>query len=459
MFDSISQNLNLLALLDTPIPRYTSYPTANLWHPLKETDYIPFLEKISHDPSPLSLYIHIPFCRSMCLFCGCHVVLNRNPRVEEEYTKTLLSEIHLIKEFIGTKMAVSQIHFGGGTPTKLEESLLLSILETLYSSFHVTPDAEVCVEIDPRSLHPERFSLLDSLIKKGVNRFSMGVQDTEEEVQKKIRRNQSAALSKLTVEKAREAGCREINLDLIYGLPGQTKESFARTLEDIIEISPERIALFSFAYTPWIKPHQKALNPEEFPDRKNKLELYFMALQKLEDAGYLRIGMDHFCKAHTKLAESYNHNRLYRNFQGYSVQKADRMVSFGVSAISDMGSGFFQNTKNISTYKEQIALGLPPIERGYLLTKEDEIHRYTIMEMMCRFSVDKKRFLHLFGIPFDTFFGSQKERLKEAFKAGLLEEDSHSIFATDLGKLFIRNAAFCFDAHNKPQKNLFSQAI
>jgi len=442
----------LLHTLNQPIPRYTSYPTAPTWGAFSQQEYTRALESAT---GSLSLYFHIPFCRTMCLYCGCSVVLNRKPENEERYVRYLKREIELVASKLATKR-VTEIHFGGGTPTQISTELFSSIFEAIHANFSVDADAEISIEIDPRTVGDGK--KLESLKALGVNRVSFGVQDTDPHVQEAVKRRQSREMTFETYYRARSIGFQSINIDLIYGLPLQTLETFKRTCRDIIELYPDRIALFSYAKVPWLKAHQKAI-PEAFlPTTDEKFEIYLMARAMFQEAGYLQIGMDHFSAPNDPMSAAYRMKKLHRNFQGYTTYSADHLVGFGMTAIGSVAGSFVQNKKELASYYEAIDGRELPIERGKSLDASDQIRQYVIQQLMCHFELDKGRFFDRFNLVFDEYFREEKRRAIEL--PDLVIDTEKALQVTPRGELFMRNVAACFDAYLKrDQTAQFSRSV
>lgn len=412
-----------------PLPRYTSYPPASSWSALTEKEFI------SHPlKGPISLYFHIPFCTSQCIYCGCQSIPCKDPHVHEQYVLALLQEIRMAaKTFPGC--SISHIHFGGGTPNILSTSTILSIVDTVRGEFPLLKTAEFALEVDPRL--PCDFV---SLAKKGFNRVSLGVQDIDPRVQEAIGRRQSQEVSEKAFTHARKAGM-SINIDLVYGLPFQTKNSFSRTIDWILSIRPDRLAIFPFAYLPDLKPHQKGISPESLPQNREKFQLFVEAKEKLTEHGYRAIGMDHFALPHDPLAKG----TIHRNFQGYSVGPRTPLLGLGVTAISDYQRGFFQHTKDLTTYMAAIARGNFPIERGALLSCDDQIHRSVIDQLMCQYTISKQACETVWNIHFDSYFAEGITRLSTLISDGLVSMTTDEIHATESGRLFLKNIAACFD--------------
>lgn len=458
MSQFVDLEIDRLLRLNKPLPRYTSYPTAPEWGPLTSGDYLSRLTKAS---DPLSLYLHIPFCQTMCLFCACSVILNRQVEVETRYVETLCREMELVAEAMGPKRRLSQLHFGGGTPTKLSIELLRQIVDRIESLFEIDPDGEIAIEIDPRTVVEDGGAKLRQLRDLGFNRVSFGVQDTDPKVQEAIRRRQSYAATRTTYELARELGFSGINVDLIYGLPLQTLASFTDTVEKICEMAPDRIALFSWAQVPWLKPHQKAIREEQLPSTEEKFRIYAMARRSFVESGYVAIGMDHFALPGDSITAAFQTQKLQRNFQGYSLQLARDLIGCGVTATGFVDDGYFQNEKELKTYSERIDRGELPILRGKLLTEDDKIRKWTIHRLMCDFSLDKRQFEAQFATSFDTYFSRELLELRQLEREGLVTLSDNQIEPSSYGSLFIRNLASCFDGylHRKSTERRFSQSI
>lgn len=435
--------LHLLEKWDCPVPRYTSYPTAPQFHELGEGVYKTHLQQFDKSEKPLSLYFHIPFCKTMCLFCGCSVVLNRSPERQTLYLNHLLKEIeHLAKNF-SKKRFVAELHFGGGTPTSLTEEEFERLFAKIHEHFTFSSNAEISIEVDPRTVFADQGKKLVKLKALGFTRVSFGVQDLDPVVQEAVRRRQSEEMTVSTYYKARELGFEGINIDLIYGLPHQTVDRFAKTAEKLIELKPDRIAFYSYAKVPWLKAHQKAIPETDLPSREEKFRIYVDTRGRFIKAGYVPIGMDHFALPTDPMAKAYFAKTLTRNFQGYAVRLAEDMIGFGVTAIGFLENGYFQNAKDLESYQNAAAIGRLPVTRGYLLKPDDMLRRQIIHCLMCQFEIDPEH--------------ESLAKLEPFFKEGFLEEKEGKIIATSLGRLFIRNIASAFDAYLG--KGQFSKAI
>lgn len=438
-------DVELLTRFDLPVPRYTSYPTAPEWESFSSDDYVNQLYELNSDPRPLSLYFHIPFCKTMCLFCGCSVILNRRPENEERYVNYLLKEIELVSSRLRKDHTVAQLHFGGGTPTKLSAELLEKLMTSIDDSFRVVRDGEISIEIDPRTVCEDDGAKLRLLRKLGFNRVSFGVQDTNPKVQEAIKRRQTYAMTRRTYELAREIGFQGINIDLIYGLPYQTTESFEDTIAKIIEMRPDRIALFSYAQVPWLKEHQKAIPDETLPSTQEKFRIYVQARRQLIAAGYLGLGMDHFALREDPLAQAFLQRTLHRNFQGYTLNLAQDLLGFGVTAIGFCREAYAQNLKDLPAYYAALDQGQLPIHRGKMLSEADRLRRWVINKLMCQFEVDREEFEQIYGVQFDRYFTAELPLLKRSIADGLLIETGGKLLATPTGRLFVRNLAATFD--------------
>lgn len=396
----------------------------------------------------------------MCLYCACSVVLNRDPVKEERYVESLLKEIESASKLLAPGTFVNQVHFGGGTPTKLSIEQLTRIVEALNRCFTIMPDAEVSMEIDPRTVVQDDGEKLRCLRDLGFNRVSFGVQDTNEQVQEAVKRRQSYDMTKKTFLKARSLGFSGINIDLIYGLPCQTIDSFKTTVEQIIYLNPDRIALFSYAKVPHIKPHQKAIPDSLLPSTEDKFAIYKTAREGFIKSGYTAIGMDHFASKTDPLTERFKSKTLLRNFQGYTLYSGEDMLGLGLTSISFMSDGYFQNVKELTEYHRSISNDVLPLERGAVLTEEDHKRRYVINRLMCDFAVQKGAFKARFGIDFDAHFTKSLALLQEHIADGLVENRPDAVVVTNIGEMFIRNIASCFDEYlSKNHIRPFSKAI
>ncbi len=455
-------DIEKLLKLDRPLPRYTSYPTAPEWGTLSAKSYQTHLAQFKKSDKPLSLYFHIPFCRNMCLYCGCSVILNRRDEIQKKYVDYLFKEIDLIVEQIGRNRPIHQIHFGGGTPTQLSEYDMKRLFQKIESSFALDHSKEIAIEIDPRTVSGDEGKKLRFLRELGFNRVSFGVQDTNQEVQEAVKRRQSLEQTLSTYDLARSYKFNGINIDLIYGLPFQTRETFKQTIDHIVQMRPDRIAMYSYAKIPWLKSHQKAIKEESLPSTEEKFRIYVEAREKLTDNGYVGIGMDHFVLAEDEMGRAFENQTLHRNFQGYAVKKSDDLIGIGITATGFVSDSYFQNVKELDSYYELLERGTLPVLRGKALNHEDKIRQWVISTLMCRFELDKAAFYKKFAIDFDHYFAEEIKGLSSLIEEGLLENSDHDIKATAYGRLFVRNIASLFDGYLKKKqadRPRFSKAI
>jgi len=440
----------LLRKLDVPVPRYTSYPTAPVWtEEIGPGAYASALARAGQKDAPLSLYVHIPFCKERCSFCGCNVAIARSSSTADPYLASLLREMDAVCDLLGSRRSLSQIHWGGGTPTFLDERQIAQLFTAISSRFGILPDAEVAVEIDPKVTSRSQLELLRAL---GFNRLSMGVQDLDPAVQEAISRIQTPEETRAMLDAARELGFRGINFDLIYGLPRQTPRSWSRTIEQVLEMGPDRAAVYAFAHVPDVRPNQKRLPTVDLPRGLDKLQLFRIAWEAFTKAGYRPIGMDHFARPDDELSQAQSRRTLTRNFQGYSVRAASDVVAVGVSAISDVGGVYAQNTHSISRYGSAVARGELATERGVPLSADDVVRRRIITQIMCNFFVD-------LGPSAEEEFAGELSRLRELAGEGLVTVNGPEVEVTPLGRIFVRNVASIFDGYLTGHGRPFSRAV
>ena len=454
----------LVRRFDRPGPRYTSYPTAVEFHEgVGSADYVEHLRRAGARgaAAPLSLYVHIPFCKKHCSYCGCHVIATPRHEIAKAYLGDVRRELALAAEPLGDRRTIVQMHWGGGTPTYLEPDELEQLHSQVAERFTFAPGAEIAIEVDPRVTSRAQ---LETLARLGFNRLSMGVQDFTPEVQEAIGRGQTFEETREMVAIAREVGFGEgINLDLVYGLPLQTETSFHTNLDRLLELRPDRLALYSFAYVPWIRPNQKRIDAGKLPVRDEKLALYLAALTRLVGAGYEPIGMDHFALPSDELARAAREGRLDRNFMGYTVKPASTMIAFGVSGIGEVEGAFFQNERKLSTYKAALDAGRLPIQRGYRLDDDDKVRQYVIRQLMCNFAVWKGEVAARFGVDFDDYFAASLGALDEERAAGFVDESAERLAVTPAGRMFVRNVCMAFDrylaAKREASRPVFSRTV
>ncbi|OGB73093.1 MAG: oxygen-independent coproporphyrinogen III oxidase [Burkholderiales bacterium RIFOXYC12_FULL_65_23] len=437
----------LLRRFDVPGPRYTSYPTADRFvEAFGCDDYIQALEqrRAGSMALPLSLYVHIPFCESLCYYCACNKVITKHHSKSAEYLRYLSRELELQVEHFGRGYNVSQLHLGGGSPTFLSDVELSDLLDMIKRHFNLTPGGEFSIEVDPRTVTPER---LQHLYQLGFNRLSFGVQDFDPTVQKAVHRVQPAEQVFALVQAARDIGFESINVDLIYGLPKQTPESFRHTLEQIQQLRPDRIALYAYAHLPTrFKPQRRILSAE-LPSPSEKLSMLANSLAMLGDAGYDYVGMDHFALPDDALAVAKRQGRLHRNFQGYSTQPDCDLIALGVSAIGRIGATYSQNAKTLDEYYDALDQGRLPIVRGLALNRDDILRRSVIMAIMCQGELDFEAMGDAHLVDFKSHFARELERLGEMVAMGLVRLSDSSLEVTEQGWYFVRAIAMTFDKY------------
>lgn len=431
-------------------PRYTSYPTAVQFQSDFDDSVLESEFQIrSEKPALYSLYIHIPFCFSLCWYCGCTKVITKKKDRGDIYLDYLEKEMKLVSENIHTESSLKQIHFGGGTPTFLTPDQLTRLGSLIRRYFTVHTDPEFSVEIDPRRVTEDHIVALKKI---GCNRASLGVQDTDAEVQKAIHRIQPFEQTKKVVDDLRKHGINQVNLDLIYGLPKQNPETFQQTLDDALSLNPDRFAIYSYAHIPSVMPAQKLLNEKDFPSTQEKLGMLVMAIEHLGKNGYQYIGMDHFAKESDELVKALHEGSLQRNFQGYSTHAELDMIALGMSGISQSGRLYYQNEKNLNDYYQLLDKGELPIKKAYALTDEDKIRKKIIMQIMCKGEVNYEEFLAETGINILKKYSSELDQLSGFEADGLLIQTPNGFHITETGRLFLRNIAMVFDEHLKARK-------
>ena len=439
----------LLNKYDVYGPRYTSYPTALQFNEaFSEKDYREqALASNQHlIPKPLSIYIHVPFCKSLCYYCGCNKIITHKPQMANDYLDYLYQEIEMHSKYYADDRLLQQIHFGGGTPTFLKPQQLREVMEVLAQSFHLgLPDTlEIGIEIDPRTITASEMQELTSM---GFNRISIGIQDFDPDVQKAINRVQSKEQVEAVIASARNNQVNSISVDIIYGLPKQTRASFTRTLDDIIRIRPDRIALYNYAHMPQRIPAQRLIHGEDLPGTEEKLAIFTDSIKRLTEAGYIYIGMDHFALPTDSLAKALETGGLQRNFQGYSTHAECDVIGIGVSAISRVNDGYSQNVTEISKYKEAITKGHLPIKRGVTLTQDDRIRADLIQQIMCDGIVNYSQFGNDHDIFFYRYFKEELSSLYDLSNDGLISLSDQGFTVTPKGRIFLRNIAMKFDAY------------
>lgn len=448
----------LITRMDRPGPRYTSYPTAPVFSPdFDSAAYAQALAKAAASDDPLKLYVHLPFCETLCTYCACNVVVRKHIReAADPYLGILFEETDRVLERLGRGRKIARMHFGGGTPNYLLRDQMEGLMAGLKERFVFEDDAELALEVDPRHLDEGQLPWLKSI---GFNRVSYGVQDFDPAVQEAIGRYQSLEMTTRAVEEARKAGFESVNMDIVYGLPGQSREQFARTLDHVFELSPDRLAIFSFAYVPKVKPHQKKIDASRLPKPIEKATLMVDAIERLAEHGYVQVGMDHFAKETDDLARSFRGGTLQRSFQGYEPGPAMDLLALGLTSIGDIGGAYVQNHHRLPGYETAMTEGKLPVERGWARTQDDEIRRTAIWDVMCRFRLRYADLKERFGVDHDTYLADAKPVLDRSEAEGLITRSADGIEVTELGRLFVRNVALAYDAYLPGQQNTFSRTV
>ena len=446
---------DLLSRFDVPGPRYTSYPTADRFvEAFGEDNYLQALAQRAQMPVgkavPLSLYVHIPFCASLCYYCACNKIITKHKERAESYLRYLTREVELHTRHLGTRQSVSQLHLGGGTPTFLSDDQLSQLMDMLRRHFQFTPGGEYSIEVDPRTVDASR---LESLARLGFNRLSFGVQDFDPAVQKAVHRVQPAQQVFDLVASARRLGFESVNVDLIYGLPQQKPESFDRTLAQVNALRPDRIALYAYAHLPERFKPQRRIHAAELPSGTAKVAMLARSLQALEGAGYVYIGMDHFALPQDALAVAKRQGRLHRNFQGYSTQPDCDLIALGVSSIGRIGATYSQNAKTLEEYSDALDQGRLPVVRGLALSRDDLVRRAVIMALMCQGHVQFESINLAWLLDFQVYFRSELEQLQEMQTQGLVQLSDTGIQVTSMGWFFVRGVAMVFDRYLQADRN------
>lgn len=461
MKDDVLFDRPLVEKYDRPGPRYTSYPTAPQFHTtFAEDDYRAAAEHSNRvaSPKPLSAYIHIPFCQSLCYYCACNKIITHNTERADEYLDWLKHEISIQGKLFDDSRRMTQLHLGGGTPTYLSNAQLADLMAALDAAFHFAPPEarEFSLEVDPRTMTPAQIHELHAL---GFNRLSFGVQDFDPEVQEAVNRVQSEAQVVELVEAAREAGFQSISVDLIYGLPLQTVASFDTTLAKIIALRPDRIATYSYAHLPALFKAQRLIRSEDMPPPERKLELLELTIQRLTDAGYVYIGMDHFALPEDELSLARENRTLQRNFQGYSTHADCDLIGLGITAIGKVGDTYSQNVKETAQYQHRLESDRLPVMRGYRLNDDDRLRRDVINALMCHGRVEFGDIEARHGVAFRETFADALAHLEEMQRDELLAIHADAIEVLPAGRLMMRNVAMAFDAYLKPQEGRFSRTV
>lgn len=440
---------DLLRRYDRPGPRYTSYPTAPQFGPaFADAEFVEVARQSNSDPIPrqLSLYVHVPFCFSPCFYCGCNRVITRDETRAGLYLSRLVREISLVSPLFDRDRDVAQLHLGGGTPSFLGITHLQELVDSLGRNFHFSsaPDRDFSIELDPRCVNAGDVRALAAM---GFNRASLGVQDFDPAVQVAVNRVQSVEETQAVVDACRESGFRSINIDLIYGLPLQTREGFGRTLDTVIAMRPDRLAVYSYAHMPHMFKPQKQINADDLPSAEDKLGLLQLAIEKLSVAGYRYIGMDHFALPEDELSLAQEHGSLHRNFMGYTTHAETDLIGFGVSAISHVGNSYSQSSRDLPSWEAAVESGRRPVWRGMVMDRDDVLRADLIQQLMCQGVIDIRALEHRHGISFNDYFRDDLERLAPLAQDGLVDVSAQRIVATDRGRLLLRIVASCFDRY------------
>ncbi|MFO1270114.1 MAG: oxygen-independent coproporphyrinogen III oxidase [Rubrivivax sp.] len=446
---------DLLRRLDVPGPRYTSYPTADRFvEAFGPAEYAQALRQRAEGAvvggrPPLSIYVHVPFCESLCYYCACNKIITKHHERSREYLEALNAEIDLHVQTLGSRESVSQLHFGGGSPTFLTDEELAELMGSLGRAFKIAPGAEISIEVDPRTASPERLERIAAL---GFNRISFGVQDFDPAVQQAVHRIQSFEMVRDLILRARALGFESINADLIYGLPKQTPESFARTIAQVAELRPDRIALYSYAHLPERFKPQRRIDRADLPRPEYRIRMLGDAIAGFIGHGYTYIGMDHFALPGDSLAAAKRQGRLHRNFQGYSTQPDADLIGLGVSSIGRMGATYSQNAKTLDEYYDAVRNGRFPIVRGLALNRDDLVRRAVIMALMCQGRVEFESIELAHLIDMKQYFAAELEALKPLAEGGLVEVGDDHIQVTANGWFFVRGVALNFDRYLRADK-------
>jgi oxygen-independent coproporphyrinogen III oxidase len=451
---------DFLAKYNRPGPRYTSYPTAPVWNEnFRQAELQNFYALADAADTPVSLYMHLPFCESLCLFCACNVVIQKDKNAASPYLQSLKSEIDHVSRAVSRRREVVQFHWGGGTPTYLSPSQLEDLFGYTRERFSFARDAEIGIEVDPRVTTNDHLEVLRKL---GFNRLSMGIQDFTPLVQQTIHRVQPFELTRDLIQSSRQLGFDSINVDLIYGLPYQTAESFSETAERILQLVPDRIAMFSYAHVPWLRKQQGAFQGH-LPEGMEKFHIFKAGIRAFTSAGYLYIGMDHFARPSDELALAQRERTLHRNFQGYTTKAGADLYGMGVSAISSVGAAYAQNHRGIAEYQSAVDADGAATMRGYHLNDDDLLRRAVITRLLCHAVILKPEIEAKFPIAFDDYFSRELAELAPMRDDGLILLSRDEIRVTPLGRIFIRNLAMPFDRYLREQKMdarpLFSKTL
>lgn len=437
----------LIRRFDSLGPRYTSYPTADRFNTaFDEQSYIKYLEGHASAAvqAPLSLYVHLPFCASICYYCGCNKIITKDHGRSAKYLRYLEKEMSLVASHLHAQGKVVQLHLGGGTPTFLSADELHQLMDMLRHHFDFAADAELAIEIDPRTVNDNMMAMLADL---GFNRTSLGVQDFDPAVQQAVNRIQPVAMVEQAITASKAAGFLSVNFDLIYGLPKQNIDSFSNTLDEVIRLSPDRIALYNYAHLPARFKPQRRIAESELPSAEERLQIFLMSLRRLLDAGYAYIGLDHFAKPDDDLTMAQANKTLHRNFQGYTTRAECDLIGLGLSSIGKVGNSYSQSISTLDEYYERLDAGQLPVKRGFELSMDDVLRRQIIMNFMCSEPIIFKTINSAYGIDFLGYFAEELSRLQQYKDAGFITIDTNSITVTPKGRMFVRAVGMVFDKY------------
>jgi len=455
---SVHISEEFVARYNQPGPRYTSYPTVPAWTPgFDENNYRDALTELATRPDDeIALYLHLPFCAKACHYCGCNMIVDHDKGAVDLYLDRVEKDLGLVLDVIGTGRKAVQFHWGGGTPNFLSNKQVERVLRLFGSAFDLRPEAEISLEIDPRIATPEQVTFFREA---GFNRISMGVQDFDLSVQKAIGRNQGRDRTLGVYQGCRDAGFSGVNIDLVYGLPGQTRDTFQNTLREIIDLGPDRVACFSYAHVPWVRPNQNQVDTTIMLEGYDKFQLFMLTVDLFQDADYTWIGIDHFAKQDDELSVALRNKALHRNFMGYATKPAPHMLAFGMSGIGDVCDHFVQNSAEMAPWEEAVDAGHLPVVKGHKLSDDDKLRRHTILNLMCNLELPWSLTEAVWGAPVDVLLADCIPRLAPLIADGLCTMDDAGLKITDKGRYFVRNVAMTMDAYLGKGKGIYSKTV
>lgn len=460
MMEEVTISREMLERYDKPGPRYTSYPTVPAWQEaFGEDDYraaLATVDELADDV--LSIYVHQPFCAERCAYCGCNATVTRRPEVVDAYLDRVERELDMVRSQLSSRRRVVQFHWGGGTPNFMTEAQARRLYGLFAQAFDIDPNGEISLEVDPRIGNREQLELYREL---GFNRISLGVQDIEPRVQQAIGRIQPFEQTSELFKLSRELGYSSVNLDIVYGLPFQNAASFEHTLDEVIALGPDRVACFSYAHVPWVKPNQKHIDTSGLPEAYEKFGLFRLAIRRFTEAGYDWIGMDHFARHDDELSAAVRERRLHRNFMGYTTRPAPHMLAFGMSGIGDLAGCYVQNDAKLGDYQRSIDSGRLPVVRGHRLSADDRLRRMVITHLMCNLELPYDLTREAFDVDLRTALGNDLANLEAYEEDGFVTLEPHRVVVTRLGRFFIRNLGMTLDAHlpRTSERPIFSRTV